>query len=153
MTRTLRRRGRDGFTLLEVLVAVAILGLGIASVLGLFGLSSRNAARARAATELVFTAEAILEEAVAMDETSLRDLDREEGRCSEWPRRARGRATGPMAAQDDGCRYEFRVRAQPGEETVYEVELHVTGGASPAPAIELATFRRFPLDPREEMGV
>jgi hypothetical protein len=58
-----------------------------------------------------------------------------------------------MAAQDDGCRYEFRVRAQPGEETVYEVELHVTGGASPAPAIELATFRRFPLDPREEMGV
>ena len=147
-------RGRAGFTLLETLVAVAILGLGIASVLGLFGLSSRNAARARAATEVVFTAETLMEEAVAMDEQSLRDLDREEGRCSQWPRRHRGRggAGAIVRPGEPDCSYAFRVAAEPAEEGVYRVELRVTGASPQAAAVELATFRRFPLDPREEMG-
>ena len=153
-SRRIRTTRRNGFTLLETLVAVAILGLGTASILGLFGLSSRNAARARAATDVVFTAETILEEAIAMDEESFRDLDREEGRCSQWPRRRRGGgAPGAISGTGgDDCAYAFRVRSEPGEEGVYRVELRVSSRTTPPGAIELATFRRFPLEPRGEMA-
>jgi type II secretion system protein I len=39
------KRGRDGFTLLEVLVAAAIMGIAVAGVLSALSASTRNAAR------------------------------------------------------------------------------------------------------------
>lgn len=61
--RALRRRARAGFTLLEVLVAVAVLGLGVVSLLGLHVRNLALIARDQRITESTLLARALMTEA------------------------------------------------------------------------------------------
>ncbi|MFN8543063.1 MAG: type II secretion system protein [Candidatus Binatia bacterium] len=54
-------RGRSGFTLLEIAVALAILGMGVVSVLQIFGSSLRLEERASRETRAVLAARAAMD--------------------------------------------------------------------------------------------
>lgn len=59
-----------GFTLLEVMVAMAILGIAIVAVFQLFSISLRSTKKAEDYTNALFYARALLDETYAMQEVS-----------------------------------------------------------------------------------
>ena len=66
----MRRRGRGGFTLLEVAVALAIIGLGVVTCLEVFSGSLRVQDRASRQTRAVLYARAIMDALVAESEVT-----------------------------------------------------------------------------------
>ncbi len=71
----MRRRSNHGFTLLEVILALAILGLALATLGQATGRSHGNARRAADESELAFVAESVLDEIL----TGLRPLQAIDG--------------------------------------------------------------------------
>ncbi|MBA2563949.1 MAG: prepilin-type N-terminal cleavage/methylation domain-containing protein [Gemmatimonadetes bacterium] len=134
-----------GFTLLETLVAVAILGLGITSVLQLIGAAAANGSRAQVTTEALFAAEDLMEDLASLDESELRKRDRHQGSYDETLR------TGPRAglvrreAQGGypAFAYLLNVTGEHAEPGLYRVDVQVSW-TNPRPgSIELTTLRRF----------
>ncbi|MFN2433039.1 MAG: prepilin-type N-terminal cleavage/methylation domain-containing protein [Gemmatimonadota bacterium] len=148
--RSTRRPRAGGFTLLEVLVALAILGLGVTSVLQLLGASARNAARSQATTRALFTAEALMEQLAALDETQLRSRDRESGDLEEATRRGRwagwARGSRRAAPLSDGSAYGYalRVTREPDQPSLYRVDLQLAWDGPATGRVDLTTLRRFP---------
>jgi general secretion pathway protein I len=99
------RHPRGGFTLLEVAIALAILGIGVVTVLELFSAALRMEASAGVRARAVVYARALLDQTVAVPEIQA------------------GVASGQY---DDGYRWERRIREAPeftdqGERT-FDVE-------------------------------
>lgn len=61
---------QKGFTLLEVMVAMAILGIAIVFIFQLFSITLRSAKKAEDYTKALFHARALLDEAYALQEFS-----------------------------------------------------------------------------------
>jgi type II secretion system protein I len=145
---------RSGFTLLEVLVALAILGIAIASVLQLMGGSARAAERTRTTTEAVFAAVDLMEEMYALSESALRTRAGESGDYAEHERRlGRMREGGGMAVargpEPRPFTYALNVVADHQQAGAYRVTVRVAWPGARGTAVELATLRRFP-EPEEE---
>ncbi len=141
------RRSR-GFTLLEVLVALAIMGLGIASVLRLMGTSARAATRTQAMTQALFVAEELMEELSTVNESELRARGGESGDYADHERRAmQRREHGPSALETrpppGRYTYAVEVTPDPNEPGLYRVNLDVTWPEASGTRIELTTLRRF----------
>lgn len=150
----LRRAGR-GFTLLETLVALAILGLGVTAVLELIGASSRAAARTQATTEAVFVAQDIMEELETLNEADLRDRRGEAGLYADLERR-RTRMRAPrlaLAESPVATRYTYalNVDPEPVQPGLYRVDVEVRwpGGGR----LELTTLRRFRPPEANQEGI
>ncbi len=140
---------RRAFTLLEVLVALAILGLGITSALTLMGTSSRAAVRARDVTEATFVAEEVMEELCTLNESELRAKARETGDWADLERRAQQRREGHSSAlerppEPDRYAYAVQVVADRNEPGLYRVDVEVTWPGSGETGLQLTTLRRFP---------
>jgi MSHA pilin protein MshD len=60
-----RRRPRRGFTLVEMLVAIVVLGVGLAGLLAAFGAAGRGSADPVVHKQLLAVAEGLLEEALS----------------------------------------------------------------------------------------
>jgi prepilin-type N-terminal cleavage/methylation domain-containing protein len=73
----MRRSGKSGFTLLEIAVALAILGVGIVSCLQIFGASLRLADRTTRETNAVRQARAAMDKVLAAPDFIDRFLDRD----------------------------------------------------------------------------
>lgn len=135
-------------------MAVAILGLGITSVLQLMGTAARNAARAQATTTAAFVAEELMEELLALDEAGLLDRQRESGTYAE---REHGRAPARVRAASSGrdgggaqpaprLLYAVSVAREPRDAGLYRVDLEVTW-RDPAPGrLALTTYRQFAIE-------
>lgn len=135
---------RRGFTLLEVLVALAILGLAVASVLELLGTSARNAARAQSTTRGLLVAEGLMEELLTLTEDELRDRDRQSGeRIVPDSREGAGLRTSGRE-RPVTYRWDVRVTGDRSESSMYRVELAVRWEEPASGVVELATLRRFP---------
>lgn len=137
-----------GFTLLETLVAMAILGLAITSVLQLMGASSRTAARTQAMTEAVFAAEQLMEEMATLDETRLRAASGETGDFAQREQRRAGGSRQRRASADlwgRGRRYSYalRVTPEPVEPGLYRVDVEVEWPNPSRGRVALTTLRRF----------
>ena len=142
-----RRNSRRGFTLLETLVALAIVGLAVAAVLQVLGASARSAERARTTTEALFVAEDLMEEMVSLDESELRARAGDSGELSE--RRTPLARLRPGVSHLSGpapqTRYSYAVNVTPERDDpgVYRVDVEV-GWREPRPGrLELTTLRRF----------
>jgi prepilin-type N-terminal cleavage/methylation domain-containing protein len=150
------RSGR-GFTLLETLVAIAILGMGIASVMQVIGASARAADRTQAVTRGVFVAEELMEELTTLNESALRDRARETGDYAEHEARAEQRREGrpPDAGRAGGAtryRYAISVTPERAEAGLYRVDVEVTWPEARSGSVQLSTLRRFPTqDTRERL--
>ena len=72
----MRRSRQSGFTLLEIAVALAILGVGVVSCLQIFGASLRLADRTTRETNAVRQARAAMDEVLAAPDFVDRFLDR-----------------------------------------------------------------------------
>jgi len=75
-TRNAKRETRNGFTLLEVVVAMAIVGLGVVTVLEIFSLGLRLARRSSDQTEAIAYGRQVMDEVLTRRE--IKD-GREEG--------------------------------------------------------------------------
>jgi type II secretion system protein I len=142
------RPGSRGFTLLEVLLALAIMGLGITSILRLMGTSTRAATRTQAMTQALFVAEELMEELSTLNESELRARGGESGDYADLERRAlQRRERGPSALETppEPGRYTYAVQVapDPNEPGVYRVDLNVTWPEANGTGIELTTLRRF----------
>lgn len=73
----MRRRGRGGFTLLEVAVALAIMGLGVVTCLQVFSGSLRVQDRASRQTRAVLFARAIMDALLAETEITNHSEERD----------------------------------------------------------------------------
>jgi type II secretion system protein I len=113
-------QSRAGFTLLEVIVALAILGTGVVAALGI--LATGTSVTARASTRLLATE---LAES-RMEETLLRPAD------------ARAREEGSFPPPYDDFRWRTRVGPGPVDGTM-SVEVSVLGNGD---SVHLATLRR-----------
>ncbi len=58
-------RGKDGFTLLEVLIAMTIVGLGVVTLLQIFSLGLRLASRSNVQTDAIAQAARVMDELLA----------------------------------------------------------------------------------------
>lgn len=67
-TRSSERRYSGGFSLLEVMVALAILGVAVTALFQLFSLGLRSAAKAENYTKALFHARSIMDEAYSLPE-------------------------------------------------------------------------------------
>jgi general secretion pathway protein I len=142
------RRGSRGFTLLEVLVALAILSVGIASVLRLMASSARAATRAQGMTQALFVAEELMEELSTLNESELQARSGESGDVADHERRLMARRErGPSALErpTEPGRYAYAVQVapDPNEPGLYRVNLDVTDPQAGGTRIELTTLRRF----------
>jgi general secretion pathway protein I len=142
----MRRAG--GFTLLEVLVALAILGLGISSVLRLMGTSARAATRTQAMTQALFVAEELMEELSTLNESELRARGGESGDYAEHERRAmqhreNGASVLEMPLAPGRYSYAVEVAEDPNEPGLYRVNLDVNWPEANGTQVEFTTLRRF----------
>lgn len=104
-----QRSRRRGFTLLEVLVAVALLGLALTALVRLAGLEARATAQLREATFAQWVA------ANALAETRLRD---------PFPAPGRREGESRMAGQ----RWRWRIEVHPTEvDSIQRLEVQVFG--------------------------
>ena len=117
----MKRRQQHGFTLLEALVATAVLGMAVAGLLGLLSGALRNAARLEAPERALLLGQSKLNELVSSG------LEDEGGKTSELPfdQTIEGR-------WDERFRWEARVtrfrsspKRTPGELLLARVELAV----------------------------
>jgi type II secretion system protein I len=143
-----RWASRHGFTLLEVLVALAILGVSIASVLRLMGVSARAATRTEAVTRALFVAEELMEELSTLNEAELRARSGVTGDYADLERRLiqrRERGVSSQEAIPPTGRYTYAVAvaADPNEPGLYRVQLDVSWPEARGASIELSTLRRF----------
>jgi type II secretion system protein I len=144
------RRGLPrGFTLLEVLVALAILGVSIASVLRLIGVSARAATRTEAMTRALFVAEELMEELSTLNESELRARGGVTADYAEHERRMiqrREGGTSTLESPPTPGRYSYAVAvmADPNEPGLYRVHLDVIWPEARGTRVELSTMRRFP---------
>jgi type II secretion system protein I len=140
-------RAPAGFTLLEVLVAVAILGLGVTSVLELIGASARAAARTRAMTGALFVAEELMEEMASLSESELRARGREAGDYAERAARLAGRSRllGVRSPAEEGPRYAYDLEVTPDgvDPGLYRLDVSVAWPDPGGGRVELTTLRRF----------
>lgn len=159
--RGLNRRARlsprgsaRGFTLLETLVAIAILGVGITSVLQLMGASARTAVRTQTMTEAVFVAQELMEEMLTLDESGLRARGQESGDYAEHERRIAKRGLSFDVPAGRSPRYEYTLRTTPdrGEAGLYHLEVEVAWPEPGGGRISVATLRRFVPDETEELA-
>jgi len=61
----MRQRGKNGFTLLEVLVAMTIVGLGVVTLLQIFSLGLRLGSRTNVQTEAIAQGARVMDELLA----------------------------------------------------------------------------------------
>jgi prepilin-type N-terminal cleavage/methylation domain-containing protein len=143
---------RRGFTLLETLVAVAILGLGITSILQLVGASARAASRVQVTTGALFAAEELMEESLSLDKTRLLALSGERGRYAARLERLASSGSGshsgirgqdPAAIPPDAYAYALRVTPERSEPEVYQITVKVSWEQPTPGEFELTTLRRF----------
>ena len=111
--RTGLRHARDGFTLLEAAIALAIVGMATAAVLASFGISLRTASRARHALEA---------EALATQRLAYVSLLSQEELNHLADSVAVGRFSPPFA----GYRWETTSKELRGEESVFDVKVDVS---------------------------
>lgn len=107
-----RAPDRRGFTLLEVMVALALAGMVLVAALGVAAADLRASRRAAAVQEAATLADAVLERAALATRDEL----------VAWERGAEGRWQPPL----DG--YAWRVRAAPmaGEASLFAVQVEVS---------------------------
>jgi len=125
----MRRRNRAGFTLLEAVVALAIIGVAVVGVLGAFGGDVRAADRSRAALSVSTLARsrlARLEIATATELAALPD----------------SLAHGTFAAPFGGYQWTASSHAVPGEPDLYDLRVSVTSNDGRS---ELRSRRYRPL--------
>ena len=145
---------RGGFTLLETLVALAILGLGVTSMLQLMGTSSRNAARASATTTAVFAAEELMEELSTLGESELRQRS---GEAGDWAARARASESRRLRLSRErgagAVAYTYAVRVAPvrSEVGLYRVDVAVAWPDPGRGRVELTTLHRFARETADEL--
>ena len=62
LAKALRRRGAEGFSLVELMIAITLIGIGILSLAALFPVSMRKVSRGDLESRATFQAEAKIEE-------------------------------------------------------------------------------------------
>ena len=124
------RPGKNGFTLLETMVALAILGLSIMAMLQLFSGAADSARRVRAQTE-----------AMALAQSHMELLLTE----AEADRANRGTLEGTFQGPFHRYRYEV-VRIRLTDRNLMEIRLRVIWSDPGAGQIELSTRRTMAPD-------
>ncbi len=134
----MRRLDRRGFTLLEALIAVVIVGLAGVAALETVGAELRTAARARHAHHAAALAEYRLETLRVLSPAELRSIPD-------------SLAGGAFAPPLERYRWTASAREVPGEAGLYDARVVVrwSGGAFP---LETRLYRPEPLVPGERMG-
>jgi prepilin-type N-terminal cleavage/methylation domain-containing protein len=113
-----RRHGTPGFTLIEVAIAMAIVGVGVVAVLEIFNAALRTERGAGVRTRAAIRARDLLERTMSMPEPlPFRDSG-EFGDGYRWERWVRE----APEFTDDGSRGELDVK---DEITVFEIEVSV----------------------------
>ena len=134
----IHRRGGDGFTLLEVMLAIAILGTALAGLLGLHHQSMQSVIRAQDFTRASMLAQAVLTEA---------ELER-------FP--DLGHTSGDFQASFPGQFRDFRweriVQASGTFPDVREVKILVRYGPTLGNSFELVEFLHSPVPPDPSTG-
>ena len=148
-------RGKEGFTLLEVMAALAILAAGLGIVLGSFSMQLRAAKRARDMSQAVYLAQQMLAEVRSGNVTPWQDESDEllsgESPDRGWGQEVEIRDDGAVAGQAWGAfdeegyeSFEWRLDAEP----VFLEDLRVLekefGEPTDLPRPELATKERVP---------
>ena len=82
----MRRRGEAGFTLIEIAIAMAVLGLGVVSALQVFGGSMQLARNAGRRSEAVMHAKALLDSSLWAPELTATESRGEIGDGFRWER-------------------------------------------------------------------
>ena len=109
----MRRRNRAGFTLLEAVVALAIIGAAVVGVLGAFGGEVRAAERSRTALMVSTLARSRLARLEIATGTELATLPDSLGH-------------GAFAAPFAGYQWKATSRAVPGEPDLYDLRVTVS---------------------------
>jgi prepilin-type N-terminal cleavage/methylation domain-containing protein len=124
------RRGRspDGFTLLEVLVAMTIVGLGVVTLLQVFSLGLRLQARSMSRNEAIVQGSRVMDELLAR-----KRLESAAGRLGDGGRWTAQVRTVPDAPNSLGLSENWELK---------EVALEMTSrGGERARQVEIKTFR------------
>ena len=82
----MRRRGESGFTLIEIAIGMAVLGLGVVSALQVFGGSMQLARNAGKRSEAVMHAKALLDSSLWSPELIATESQGEIGDGFRWQR-------------------------------------------------------------------
>lgn len=124
------KRRSAGFTLLEVLVAVAVLGLALVSLLGLHVRNLALIERDQRMTDATLLARQVMTEAEA---EGYPDLGATDGDFEEW-----------YPERYPGVRWEREVLEFPGVPGVREVLVRVYRDEAPGDDVSLSYFMRRP---------